>query len=388
MNVAIDLNSLFTQTFGSNNGVNKLINLEPKMTVTTTGVQTWGNEPIEAYQSGKQAWVSDDGELIQGIYVNMPDKEYHSIKGCISSSCLKKFAFNPQEGYSYYNGDCKTKEMSSKLQRAMNAGHLIHGHVLEPWITDYGVNKPLTIDELNGKGYKVLADHEALKAEMEQYELKGGNRKIEDKLKLLRTEIDDSYLYYPDYLDEVKAKSSRYLDKEDYDRAIKAAEVFSESHLYNRNYKRGGYSELTIIAYCEDTGMWLKARIDRVDDKNRMLDLKTIHTLSAYQMKHEIEDRLYSIQGAFYYRVARLAGFELQDLFAITFIEWDEYIRFVNAIITERSWEKSKVYEEEIFYDFVDWHRTAEQKNSLNYSGEVMLDLSFFKLSQRRRVNS
>lgn len=109
MNVVVDLNYLFAQNFGSDNGVNKLINSKPKVTVTTSGVQTWGNEPIEAYQNGKQAWTSDDGELIQGIYVNMPDEEYHSLKGCISSSYLKKFAFNPQEGYAYYSCNCENK---------------------------------------------------------------------------------------------------------------------------------------------------------------------------------------------------------------------------------------------------------------------------------------
>lgn len=387
--VKFDLESIFVDLSQSKNGVNKHVNVNPKLTSTVTGVRTWGTLPIEAYQNGKPAWLDDKGELIQGIFVNMPDSEYHAIKGCLSSSCLKKFAFDPQKGYDYFLGKKETKEQSPQLKRSMTAGHLIHGHVLEPWLSNYGVKTTQEIEELEKAGFKVLENHDALKKVMQDHDLKGGNKKISEKLHLVQQEVDKSYIYYPDYIESVKDNAgSRFLERSDFEQAKKAAALFVNSSLFARNYKRGGYNELTIIAFDDKTGMWLKARIDRVDDKYRMLDLKTIHTLSEAQVRRDIDDKLYAIQGAFYKRVAELASFELRDMFALTFIEWDECVRYANAYITDRSWERTKIFEQEIYEDFVDWHRTTENKDSLNYSGEMMMDLSFYKLSRRPRVGS
>ncbi len=387
--INFDLGSLFIDLPSTANDVNSKVNPVPKLTRTITGVATWGSEPIEAFQNGKKAWLDDQGQLVQGIYVNMPDSEYHAIKGCLSSSCIKRFAFDPQGGYDYFTGNVEKKEISPQLKRSMTAGNLIHGHILEPWLKHYNITTTQTIEELQQAGHKVIENHDALKKIMLDYDIKGGNKKIADKVEIVRTEVDSSYVYYPDYIESVKdTPNVKFLERTDYDRSVKAAQVFVDSHLYEQNYRKCGYNELTIIAYDEETGLWLKARIDRVDHKNRMLDLKTIHTLSEAQVRRDLEEKLYTIQGAFYKRVADLAGFYLEDRFGLTFIEWDECIRYGNSYITDRSWEQSKSFEQEIYHDFVDWHRTAEQKNSLNYSGEMMMELSFYKLSRRPRVNS
>ncbi|MDA0152421.1 PD-(D/E)XK nuclease-like domain-containing protein [Vibrio sp. Makdt] len=387
--VVVDINSIFQETFSSSNGVNKSVNRSPKLTTTCSGFATWGDEPVEAYNGETRAWLDAKGGLVQGIYVNMPDRDYHAIQGCVSSSCLKQFSFDPQGGYDYFTGNVDKKERSPQLVRAMTAGHLIHGHILEPWLSDYGVTTNMTIEELQNKGVKVIEDHDELKKIIADYNLKGGNKKIADKLKLVQAEVDPAYVYYPDYLDSIHSdKDLRSLDRNDYDQAIKAATTFTDSYLFTRNYKRGGYNELTIIVFDKETGLWLKARIDRVDHEYRMLDLKTIHTLTEHQVRRDIEDRLYAIQGAFYHRVATLANFPLKDMFALTFIEWDEQVKFQNAYLSDQSWSKSKKFEDEIYRDFVDWHKSTEQKNSLNYSGEMMVELSFFKLSRRQRVSS
>ena len=368
--------------------INTIINKTPKLTHTLTGTPTWGCEPIEAYQNNKKAWLSDDGNLVQGIYVNMPDNEYHAIKKCVSSTALKAAAYDPEEGENKYLGNQKVKEPSVILERAYAAGHLIHGKILEPWLDDYNVETTRTIAELQLFGHNVIENHTQLKEFLAKHDVKIGQKTIQLKVDLAK-EVDTNILYMPHYLDSVKGNSKkRYLCREDYDKCIDVVTKFKGSHLYTHNYKHRGYSELTIIAYDDANEIWVKARIDRIDHKNRMLDIKTIHTLSQQQIQRDIDDRLYCLQGAFYHRVARLAGLVLEDLFALTFIEWDEKQRFTRVEITDRGWQISKEFENDVYLDFIDWIRTSENKDSLNYSGVIHIEPSTYRLSRRVRVNS
>lgn len=362
--------------------------LLPRLYYTDEGIATYGGKPIEAVINGKKMWLADDGGLIQGVYLNLPEQDYHAIKDVYSSSGLKKFATDAHVGEEAYYGVAETKEPSPLLQRSFNAGHLIHGLILEPHLNDYGIRTPQTMKELEDDGYFVIENHDDLKTFIKVNQLKAGT-KIDDKV-VAAKEIVPSLIYYPHYLDGLKNNtSSRFLNREDYNNCLSVAEKFKETEIYKKNFEKGGYSELTIIAFDPERGVWCKARLDRVNDLKMMLDLKTIHTLSVEQIRRDIEDKLYAIQGAFYHHVAELAGFDLvQNSFALTFIEWDLFQRFQLVEISDRGWKASLCYMHEIFDDFVDWIWTTENKNSINYSATLVIDPTYYKLSRRIRVQS
>lgn len=87
------------------------------------GNLTRGGSPVSAYdRNGKKNWISDTGEYIQGVYVGMPEAEYHLIKGMYSSSAIKKFALDPHDGEAYMIG-LKELTITPQLERFFNAGH-------------------------------------------------------------------------------------------------------------------------------------------------------------------------------------------------------------------------------------------------------------------------
>lgn len=70
---------------------------------------------------------------------------------------------------------------------------------------------------------------------------------------------------------------------------------------------KGGESELTAI--CEEDGVWLRARLDRVTQTRRfIMDYKTTEDVSPETFSRQITRMGYHIQEAFYRRVARNLG--------------------------------------------------------------------------------
>lgn len=349
---------------------------------------TFGSKPVKAIQNGQKQWLAPTGELIQGVYLDMPADDYHRIKA-VSSSLVKKFAFDPHKAERYWTGKDEFK-ITPQLKRSFNAGHMFHGLVLEPHV-DHGVIAPVDFETLEkSTNSTVLLDHAALKKHIEVHGLRKG-KTIAERVEIAKDHKSD-LIYYPQYLDDFKRRDEqgeRVLDLKDYMKVEDAVKVFKGTNLYKVDYEKGGYSELTIIAFDTERDCYVKARIDRITSDNLMRDLKTIHSMTEANMRNELETRLYFIQGAFYHYCCDLIGFDVvADSFSVTFVEWDDEIRFQNVSVTERTWSASKTYMLEIFDDLVLWLGDKVKKTSLNHSQSLTMQLGYYKLSRRPRVES
>ncbi|AIW22473.1 hypothetical protein F0267_02180 [Vibrio coralliilyticus] len=358
------------------------------------GNLTRGGTPVSAFdRNGKKNWITETGEYIQGVYVDMPDHEYHAIKGMFSSSGIKKFALDPHDGEAYMDGK-KELAITPQLERSFNAGHLLHGLLLEPHQKDYNVITERTAKDIAKSGGVVIADHSELQKYLADNDLPKG-KSIADRVAYAK-EFNANVIYYPDYLDKVSSiKGKRYLCNDDWKKVHECAKVVKESILYKRNFENQGYSELTIIVFDSKHQVWIKARLDRVTSKrnpqsheleNFLLDVKTIHSLTDSQINRDLEDKLYSIQGAFYHYAAKLISFKLvEDQFALLFIEWDEYQRYQLVELADSAWKESVSYMHEIYEDMVKWMKNRKPKPSLNESGIMVANPKFYKLQRRVR---
>lgn len=354
-----------------------------------TGKLTHGKEPINAFDlDGKKNWISANGELITGVFLDMPAAEYHKIKA-VSSSLIKRMAFDPQGAEKYWRGE-EEHEMTPQRRRAYNSGHLLHGLILEPDI-DHGVVAPLSLELLAKKtGNVVIENHDNLKKYLNDNGLPKG-KNIADRVAIAVEH--SSIIFYPYYLDDFKQRENRgerTLSLEDFNRVTEAVDTFKTSTAFKLDYENGGYSELTVIAYDTERECYVKARIDRITDDGLMRDLKTIHTLSEDDIRRDLETRLYMVQGAFYHYVCNLIGFDFvkPNEFGLTFIEWDQTIRFQTVEVDRGSWDSSVGFMLEIFDDLMVWLGTDIKKNSLNKSQSLVLNLSYYKLKRRPRVLS
>lgn len=361
------------------------------------GKLTRGGCPTSAYDDkGNKKWITSAGEYIQGVYVGMPDDEYHQIKGMYSSSAIKRFALDPHEGEAYFNGK-KKFEVTPQLKRSLNAGHLLHGLLLEPNLSDYNVVTERTVEQITQSGGVVIVGHKELKSYIKDHDLPRG-KSIADRLDYAK-KFNPNIIYYPEYLEKVSSVSGkRYLCRNDFNRVNECADHIKNTYLYKRNFENQGYNELTIIVFDPKHQVWIKARLDRVTSKrnpqnnemeNFLLDIKSIHTLTESQINRDLEDKLYSIQGAFYHYAAKLIGFKLvQDQFALLFIEWDNYIRYQLVELSDTAWKDSVKYMHEIYEDMVHWMKSKDPKKSLNESGIVIVNPKFYKLKRRVRVET
>ncbi|KJG37668.1 hypothetical protein UA32_11940 [Photobacterium angustum] len=347
-----------------------------------------GNKPVSAFADGKPTWLGLDGELVTGVYIDMPSEDYHKIKA-VSSSLIKKMAFDPHKAEEYWKGEADI-DITPQLKRSFNAGHLLHGLILEPDI-DHGVISPLPNDVLEKKtGKKVIENHDDLKKFLQDNGL-GKGKNIAERVTLANQYKD--IIYYPFYLDDFKERDQngeRTLALEDFERIEETVARFKETKPYEVDYKYGGFSELTVIAFDTERSCYVKARIDRITEDGLMRDLKTIHNLSEDDIRRDLENRLYIIQGAFYQYVCQLINFDFVDpnQFALTFIEWDKCIRFSTVEVDRGSWEQSKEYMFEIFDDLILWLGDKVTKSSLNHSQSLVMNLSYYKLKRRPRVQS
>lgn len=346
------------------------------------GINSRSGVPINAYNGNVPNWCDSNGSLIQGVYIDMPEKEYHLITA-VSSTGIKTFANNPHKAEKMANGDLDF-EISPQLKLAFDAGHYLHGLLLEPHKADHGVSILSEPDELRARGLTVLESNDDLKQFIDDKYLQSG-KTIQERIDIIQSNYK-GVIYYPHYRIEQENKNSRLLTRETATKIENTVKDIQQSKTHGRLFD-GGYSELTIIAYDESRGEWVKARLDKVTADNKLIDVKTIYDLSVGQITRDIDQKLYSIQGAFYHYVARLAGFNLeQDVFGLLFVEWDTYQRSLLVEIGDIGWQKSIKYMHEIFDDYVGWMRSKVVKSSITQTETIMIEPRLFDLSRRVRT--
>jgi hypothetical protein len=324
-------------------------------------LSNWHQYASEAYSAdGKPNFLNQNGELVEGIYLNLPNDVYHSLNA-LSSTGLKTFVDSPARYYrDYLSGISRKRTLAQK--RTLDAGTYGHELCLEPdgfydryfrdCVQSDFPDALITVDQIEGaliaaglpakegkqeKLARLLridpkADQSGLKtvADIDNALVAVGASKTESKLDKAQrlsqsnpnVQVFDLLLeqnrlkhgqrvetVYPDTGDV----TVRYGDKLPIDGV-----VWDDAHRIQatvRNHAEAdmhlsyGLPEVAIIAKCPITGMMLKVKFDwlRFDDK--AVDLKTTAlSVKPEDFRRQLINLHYDIQQAFYCYVAYIAG--------------------------------------------------------------------------------
>ena len=258
------------------------------------------------------------GELIEGIYVDMPNELYHSLPALNSSKlkCLDR------SGKHYYRmvHDDKGKTVSTQLQKTFDRGTLAHAMILEPEIVHQEFARDLDKAELQEQG-NLLITADELKAYCKEHGLKVSGNKSELIERIL--EHNPAVRIYDDLLKKHHlANEGKYLiDATVWDSAERMYKSH-KAHTYSNLAIQNGFPELTIIARCENTGMLCRVRFDYLSRLSFATDVKTANAADPLKVKYQMRDLRYDLQQAYYTYVASLAGINLTG-FMFSYIETD-----------------------------------------------------------------
>ncbi len=333
---------------------------------TCNEFSNWFERAVPAYdQNGKPSFLDANGELIAGIYLDMPNDVYHSLNA-LSSTGLKTFIESPALYYrDYIQGAIRKR--TTAFRRTMDAGTYGHELVLEPQgFYDRYFREPVQADYPGA-----LANTEQIESALVQAGLPAKEGKAEKlaRLQRLAPTLDVSALKTIADIDEQLTQLGASKTESKLDKAIRLFEVaphitvfehvverlrssqgakaettdpetgevtvtyggkksidgvvwddahrVQESvlkHSEAKTYISNGLPEVAIIARCNITNMWLKVKFDwlRFDDK--AIDLKTSgQSVKPEDFRRQIMKLHYDIQQVYYTYVASLADIVINE---------------------------------------------------------------------------
>lgn len=319
----------------------------------------WIEKALPAHDKhGEPNFQTAEGELKEGIYLDMPNSIYHALPA-YSSSHIKTFMNSPAAYYREYLSDI-TRARSLQLKRALDTGTLSHELLLEPddfykkYFRDLiaadlpdaihsadelakamekaglpakeGKREKLErlyrlVPEAKGKTFKTVAE---IDAEL----VANGLSKTEtkrDKAHRLTQVVPDAkvfdYLQQENRLKHGKAETiiNEHGDKVNtyggklpidglvWDDAFRARQTVLE-HVDARGHLSYGVPEVTFIARCPGTGLMLKAKFDWLRFDDNAVDVKTTQSAEPEMFRRKLYALNYHIQDQFYCYVSQLLG--------------------------------------------------------------------------------
>lgn len=334
---------------------------ELENTPSESGLSNWRQRALPAYDSsGKPNYLNSCGELIEGIYLGMPNDVYHALDA-LSSSGMKTFVESPAlYERNYLSGFDRVRTVTQK--RTLDAGTYGHELCLEP----AGFNTRYFRDLLPSEYPDALHTVAQIDAALVKAGLPANEGKAEKLARLVAAvpTMDVSGLKTIKDIDEELerlglSKSESKLDKaKRLCAANRFVEVFDVLFLENR-LKRGapeqvtmngeevttyggklpidgmvwddchrvqqtvrshreadailqyGEPEVAIIARCPQTQMMLKTKFDWLRFDDTAADVKTTRDTKPSRFLNQIYDLKYHIQQSFYTYVASLVGINI-----------------------------------------------------------------------------
>ena len=297
----------------------------------------WKERAVGAYDSeGNPNYLDDQGELIAGIYLDMPNDVYHSLPA-LSSSKLKDFIKSPALYYRNYVSKVERKRTTA-MKNTFDAG--THGHtlILEP----QGYYNQFFRDLVPSDMPDALMTAGDIEAKLVELGLPKSGAKAQ-KISRLMDFIDNKVptLDPKDPADAElieKALSVKIFDVErmkhlesfgapaegkwegedvityggkvpvdavvwdDAHRVLKTTRDHDEAD----QYFQFGLPEVAIFARCPLTGMMLKVKFDWLRFDDMAVDMKTTLSVKPQKFLRQVEDLNYDIQESFYTYVANL----------------------------------------------------------------------------------
>jgi hypothetical protein len=298
----------------------------------------WQARAMPAYdQNGQPTYLDDEGELIEGIYLDMPNEVYHSLPA-LSSSKLKKFMESPAHYYREYVSGIDRKR-TVVTQRTFDTGSHAHMLILEPeGYYNLFFRAPIPSDYPDA--LHTAIDIEARLAELG---LKKSGTKAEKIARL--NEANPAIQIYKVIRQEYCLKHgpegqgtfdgapvTRYggkiaIDAQIWDDAHRAEKTTRE-HAEADNYFQNGLPEVAMFARCPITGLMLKVKYDWLRFDDEAVDMKTTFSTKPEDFKRQLFNLHYDVQMEFYKYVAKLQDINIRSFIFVA-------TEFVNADICQ-----------------------------------------------------
>lgn len=337
----------------------------------TPGLSNWYSRAKPAYQGdGLPNFLDANGELVEGIYLDMPNDVYHSLKA-LSSSALKTFVECPAKYFRDYLSGV-TRKRTLALKRTFDAGTYGHELCLEP----HGFYERYFREPVQSDFPDAISTAEDIESELIKAGLPAKEGKAEKLARLLKLDPSinaDAIKTIADIDNELgrlnASKTESKLDKarrlvasnphvEVFDLLLEQARqlsgekvvkinpytgeelityggkqpidgvVWDDAHRIQKTvrkhkeanvYLSNGLPEVAIIARCNITGLMLKVKFDWLCFNDEAVDLKTsAQSVRPEMFKRQVESLHYDIQAVFYTYVASIANIEIPKFTFVT----------------------------------------------------------------------
>ncbi|MDC9563424.1 MULTISPECIES: PD-(D/E)XK nuclease-like domain-containing protein [unclassified Pseudoalteromonas] len=339
----------------------------------------WVEKAIEAFDAnGEPNYVDSKGELIEGIYINMPNDLYHSLPA-LSSSQLKEFKESPPHYFRRYLSGIEVKR-TLQTQRTLDAGTLGHELILEPedFHNKY-FRELLPIDEPDA-----LHTEAQIKAELEKLNLKTTGSKAVKTERLLNMNPNAKVFDDLQRINREKqgVQSTAVIEGEEktlyggklgvdgqvWDSALRIVKSLKNEPQADA-YINYGLPEVAIIARCPRTNLLLKVKFDWLRFDDEAADVKTTRSANPDDFSRQMRSLKYDLQQAFYTYVASLVGINIRRFLfvAIEYASADycQLFKIKDTRLAKAFEDMHKAKEE-----FVECKRTGKWLS--RYSGSVI----------------
>lgn len=291
----------------------------------------WVEQASPSYVNGVPTYLDAQGELIEGIYLDMPNDVYHALPA-LSSSKLKKFIDSPAHYYREYLSSI-TRKRTTAMQNTFDAGTHAHTLVLEP----EGYYERYFRDVMPIDYPDALHTAVQIEAALVKLGLKKSGTKAEKIARLVAA--DPTAEVFEDIQQREYAKQGTKgvvifegeevttyggkipVDGQVWDDAHRAAKT-TRQHKEANAYISNGLPEVAIFQRCPKTNLMLKVKFDWLRFDDDAVDLKTTLSTRPEKFARQLNDLHYDAQQEFYKYVARLAGIIIR---AFTFVA-TEYV--------------------------------------------------------------
>lgn len=299
----------------------------------------WRDRAIEAYdKKGKPTYLNEKGEIIPGIYLNLPNDVYHALPA-LSSSGLKKFSDCPAKYYREYLSGVNRRKTNA-TNKSLETGSVIHELILETseFYQRY-CREPMMTDK-EFESVDLLVTQDDIKQELKKLGLKVSGSKQELIKRLLDANpnaliwehIKEQKLLENGARKEVEIEGEkvvtygglRPIDGVIWDDAMRSYKNVQQ-HEEARETFIYGESEVTFLAYCSLTGEPIKCKFDWLRYDDHAADLKTARSVKPSLFKRDIFKFRYDLQLSFYRYVASCLGVKIREfpLVALEFADAD-----------------------------------------------------------------
>lgn len=312
-------------------------------------LSNWADEAIECFDAkGQPNYLDSNGELREGIYLNMPNDLYHSLPA-LSSSGLKKFSESPAHYYREYLSDVDDRRTASQ-RKHFDTGSYAHELVLEP----EGFYDRYFREVMESDHPDALIKTDDLKHALNEVGEKTSGTKAQLAERLSRAKPNVKVL---DTLIRENREKHGIAEQKEVEGVLQTVyggkveirgDVWDKAHRAEHTVRchpqanamfSNGLPEVAFLARCPKTGLMLKCKFDWLRFDDEAIDLKTSQSTEPSEFKRFMRKFRYDLQESFYTYVASLIGVFLRDFIFVA-------VEFENADICQpfRLSERRKQY--------------------------------------------